>query len=495
MFPPAADQVLVVFVTLVLVHNSQGLSFSWALLLPFGRLSFLPPRRRRHRHDCSMGCGVSTAKVLPVDEPKAEVAVEANAPPVPTGGEPPKQEVAVAAGDEATASEAALAAPKAEEETPWPPASVTIEGKEYTVGKNDKGEYLMLGKGVWADVFKGTGPDGQVVALKMLRGLKDRQTTGKMPPRNAAEQQAENVIECKIHKYMHSLAAGAGADCAKVPTMLGSDATSAAIEFVEAISLEDYLRKTDRSKIEDADAAAAEARKVQRVLAIVLKKVLTLYGLAEAAQFLHRDLNDGNIMLRVNSDDVSGVDDVDVWLFDFGKSMAMVDGGMVSGGMWDPSKIPIPAHDDPAYDACRISAYNATTDTVRLLCCINQSLIRSYETTVDDKGKKVSKKSPTGATRAFLEEHMPFRVQMATWLAHTKAKLGDDEFDKLWTETIAESKRGPTTELSGKQDYLDFAAQPSFDILRKYYVYPQEDWCECMLPAKLGEFCDEVLAS
>ena len=413
-------------------------------------------------------------------------AAEPAAPRVPTG-------------DTEAKAEAAKPAAKPAGATPqWPPPTVAIAGTEYAVG-------VMLGKGVWADVFKGTGPAGEEVALKMLRDLKEKtEKNGDptpfeklMPPRNSAEQQAENVIECKIHKCMQSIAAGAGADCAKVPRMLGSDATNSAIEFIEAMSLEAFLRKSDRSKIDDADAAVAAARQVTTVLAVVIKKVFTLYGRAKGVHFSHRDLNDGNIMLRLNTslEDVRGLEDVDVWLFDFGKSMARLGGRMVSGGMWNPACMPIPRHDDPSYDGCRISAYNETTDTVRLLSNITQSLIRSYEPLLDDAGKKVSKKSPTGATRTFLEANMPFRSQMATWLAHTKEKLGAEEFDQLWDKSVVNAGKRSVTHLSGKQDYLDFAAQPSFDIMRKYYVLEEADWCECMLPAKLIEFCDRVLAN
>jgi hypothetical protein len=68
----------------------------------------------------------------------------------------------------------------------------------------------------------------------------------------------------------------------------------------------------------------------------------------------------------VQTEPVRGPEDVDVWLFDFGKSMASIDGKMVSGGMWDPKKKPIPNADEPTYDACRVSDYNQTSDIV---CC------------------------------------------------------------------------------------------------------------------------------
>ena len=90
---------------------------------------------------------------------------------------------------------------------------------------------------------------------------------------------------------------------------------------------------------------------------------------------------------------------------------------------------------------------------------------------------------------------MPFGSQLATFLAHVKAKVGAEQYDALWKKSIVDNPRGPTTNLSGNQDFLDFCAQPSFDILRKYYVLPEADWCECLLPAKLVEACDAMLAS
>ena len=192
----------------------------------------------------------------------------------------------------------------------------------------------------------------------MLRDLKGSKAGGEVPPRNPEEQKAENIIECAIHKWIQEKTVDGGA---MVPKMLGSDGTNAAIAFVEAESFEAYLR-TKRSI-----ADTAEMAKVSKVCAIVLKKVLTLEASLKDDQFSHRDLNNGNIMIKIKNEDVSGPDDVDVWLFDFGKSMAMVDGKMVSGGMWDMDKKPFPAVDDASYDSCRISVFNTTTDTVRVV--------------------------------------------------------------------------------------------------------------------------------
>ena len=322
-----------------------------------------------------MGC--SSSKVLPAAPPaSSEKVAPVAAPPAAAAAPPPEPAPAPV----------------------WPPASVTIGGVEYTVG--DK-----LGDGVWADVFKGAAADGTEVALKMLRPLKKgnfKPGDGKgwddaFPPRNPDEQIAENVIECKLHEWVVGAATAGGATSALVPKILGYDGTNAAFEFVDATSLEAYLRKTDRSSM---DPTVLET--TYKVLCVVLIKVLTLSNSLADAQFSHRDLNDGNIMLKVKSETVSSLDDVDVWLFDFGKSMATVDGQQLSGGMWNPAKKPIPTHDDPAYDECRVSTYNPTTDTARLLTNITQSLIQSYTQ------KKAT--SPSGDVRTFLEAHMPLSL-------------------------------------------------------------------------------------
>ena len=403
-----------------------------------------------------MGCGAS-AQVKPADP--GEAVVE------PKPGAPAAAEKKADPPAEKKADPPAAAAP-------WPPPEVTIEGSKYTIG--DK-----LGDGVWADVFKGTGPNGEVVAVKMLRDL-GKKAGGEVPPRNPEEQKAENIIECAIHKWIQEKTVDGGA---MVPKMLGSDGTNAAIAFVEAKSFEAYLR-TKRSI-----ADTAEMAKVSKVCAIVLKKVLTLEASLKDDQFSHRDLNGGNIMIKIKNEDVSGPDDVDVWLFDFGKSMAMVDGKMVSGGMWDMDKKPFPAVDDASYDSCRISVFNTTTDTVRVVSCIIQDLIRSYKE--EGVGKDTA---PSGETRAFLEANVPFGATLSAWLAHTKAKLGDEEFDKKWKKFLDEGKRA-TKGQSGNQDFLDFATQPAFPIMIAYYTFKDEaDWCKEMLPESIIEACDAILA-
>ena len=63
---------------------------------------------------------------------------------------------------------------------------------------------------------------------------------------------------------------------------------------------------------------------------------------------------------------VASEHDVDVWLVDFGRSMAVIDGENVSGGMVLPN-------------GTRIWGYNPTSDTLRLLMSIHRTLIASYE--------------------------------------------------------------------------------------------------------------------
>ena len=133
-----------------------------------------------------------------------------------------------------------------------------------------------------------------------------------------------------------------------------------------------------------------------------------------------------------------------------------------------------------------MSTFNPTTDTARLLTNITSSLIRSYT-----QAKGVS---PSGPLRDFLEASMPFGGQMTAWLAHLRTTVGDDEFNQMWEAEIAGEKafKGPTKDLSGKQDYLDFATQPAFGIMRKYYSDCTP--CEEILPAALIDFCTSRLS-
>ena len=358
---------------------------------------------------------------------------------------------------------------------------MTIESKKYKIGSE-------LGSGVWADVFKGTGPEGEKVAVKMLRGL-GKKANGEVPPRNREEQKAENLIESKIHKWIQKKTI---ADGAMVPRMFGSDGTNAAIEFVEAQPFVDYLR-TKRSIADDAEIA-----KVSRVCAIVLRKVLTLCASLKYDKFSHRDLNTGNIMINIKDETVASPDDVDVWLIDFGKSMAMIDGKMVSGGMWDMTKKTVPIQgtekttfvemDHPTYDSCRARVFNPTTDTVRVVSCIIQDLIRSYK----EEGVKTNT-APSGETRTFLEEKVPFAATLTAWLAHTKVKIGDKDFNNKWEGSLNSGDR-KTQNQSGNKDFLDFATQPSFPIMIAYYVLRDEaDLCKEMLPESIIGVCNAII--
>ena len=171
-------------------------------------------------------------------------------------------------------------------------------------------------------------------------------------------------------------------------------------------------------------------------------------------EFSHRDLNDGNVMMRVLREPVEGPDDVDVWLFDFGKSMALIDGERVSAGMWDPKT------------TTRIHSFNPTTDIVRLLTNITQSLIRSY---TGEKGV-----APVEGTREFLEQHMPFGAQTQRWLEYLRECKGEAHYEDLWVKKIEakDARGGPTKNLSGRRDYLDFCAKPAFPIMIEYYNLP-----------------------
>ena len=188
----------------------------------------------------------------------------------------------------------------------------------------------LIGQGIWADVSRGTTQDGRVVAVKQLRELTERLRSGKTPPRTDQEQEQEMAIECALHMFMQGIAADAPASsCARVPKLLGVNGRCCAIEYIEGQSLESFLRKPR------ATMDANELANVARVCCIAVKKVLALSERARDNLFSHRDLNDGNIMIRLRDERVRAEEDVDVWLFDFGKSMAIVDGERTSAGIWD----------------------------------------------------------------------------------------------------------------------------------------------------------------
>ena len=92
----------------------------------------------------------------------------------------------------------------------------------------------------------------------------------------------------------------------------------------------------------------------------VVYKVAILLQSMQHVRFRHRDLHDGNVLIRLKTQPVTSCDDVDVWLVDFGKAMALVneDGELDSDGNLMSS-----------LDGGSVSTvWNPTADTLRLCC-------------------------------------------------------------------------------------------------------------------------------
>ena len=118
--------------------------------------------------------------------------------------------------------------------------------------------------------------------------------------------------------------------------MHSSTGGTAVVQFVPGMTLEKYIRGPGyypkkllgQRSIEDV-AFAAHLRSVCHV---VVQKVCTLLLLGRGSEFSHRDLNDGNVMIDPRTSlatPLSDPEDIAVWMIDFGKSMACIDGEKV----------------------------------------------------------------------------------------------------------------------------------------------------------------------
>ena len=234
------------------------------------------------------------------------------------------------------------------DESTEPQAAVA---EDYTL--ND----TILGEGIWGTVYKGSrlnaaGELEQVAIKKLDKKQKDKE--GKMiEKQDASTQLVEMKAECRLNHLGHELSKPATSSlgcarlevrarhCAMVPRMHSSTGGTAIVQFVRGTTLEKYIRgpgyyetpKRQRS-IEDV-AFAAHLRSVCHV---VVKKVCTLLLLGRGSEFSHRDLNDGNVMIDVKdtvdpttslATPSSDPEDIAVWMIDFGKSMACIDGEKV----------------------------------------------------------------------------------------------------------------------------------------------------------------------
>ena len=215
----------------------------------------------------------------------------------------------------------------------------TVKAEDYKLRDKPLGD----GVGVWGTVYHGSRLNAagelEQVAIKKL-DKKDKEGKEKQ---DASTQLVEMKYECRLNQFAHELSkpSMSSLGCARVPRMHSYTGGTAIMQFVQGTMLEKYIRgpgydetpKRQRS-IEDV-AFAAHLRSVCHV---VVKKVCKLLLLGRGSEFSHRDLNDGNVMIEVKhtidpttslATPSSDPEDIAVWMIDFGKSMACIDGEKV----------------------------------------------------------------------------------------------------------------------------------------------------------------------
>ena len=220
----------------------------------------------------------------------------------------------------------------------------TVKAKPHAAVAEDYKQDYELDAGVWATVHHGSrrNADGELeqVAIKKL----------KVEKQDASTQLVEMKAECRLNQFAHTLSLG----CARVPRVHSYTGGTAIMQFVQGMTLEKYIRgpgydetpKRQRS-IEDV-AFAAHLRSVCHV---VVKKVCKLLLLGRGSEFSHRDLNDGNVMIEVTIDPTTSLatlssdpEDIAVWMIDFGKSMAKIDGEQVRADLFAEPAMAMAAH-------------------------------------------------------------------------------------------------------------------------------------------------------
>ena len=241
----------------------------------------------------------------------------------------------------------------------------------------------ILGEGIWGTVYKGSrlnaaGELEQVAIKKLDKKQKDKE--GKMiEKQDASTQLVEMEKECRLNQFAHELSKTARSSwgCALVPRVHSYKEGTAVLQYVQGTMLEKYIRgpgyypKNDETpkrqrSIEDVGFAAH----LRSVCHVVVKKVCKLLLLGRGSEFSHRDLNDGNVMIEVKHtiDPTTSLatlssdpEDIAVWMIDFGKSMAKIDGEQVRA--------------DPFAEPAMATAAHACVSTMRC-CTIHRARLR-----------------------------------------------------------------------------------------------------------------------
>eukprot|EP00966_Prymnesium_polylepis_P008057 185495-Prymnesium_polylepis.1 len=227
------------------------------------------------------------------------------------------------------------------------PFKLEIEGRPFTVQD-------VLGDGFFGVAYKAVGGDGACCVKQvftMEESFKERPAT--FDPEKAAadtkKQLREFTLEVRLNKALFEAVARLPPDAGscRVPRVLAHHERYAALEFVDGQDFQSWLRVPRAHTAKNWKAVAEQVRAVSWV---VLRKVCVLLQATRKMGFNHRDCQDNNVMLKVRRRPVRTCEDVDVWLIDFGKSMANVDGE----GLF-------------AFTQEKDSVYNPTTDVLRFV--------------------------------------------------------------------------------------------------------------------------------
>jgi len=166
-------------------------------------------------------------------------------------------------------------------------------------------------------VILARGPDGERVAIKQVI------------PQSYAGATLSIEAEVRLSNALHKFVATHGhPGGVRLPRFIAHDQYNAAAELVQdAVPLQRYLRKP-------RTLGGGIAKEDNAVCWAVVYKVAILLQSMQHVRFRHRDLHDGNVLIRLKTQPVTSCDDVDVWLVDFGKAMALVneDGELDSDG-------------------------------------------------------------------------------------------------------------------------------------------------------------------
>jgi hypothetical protein len=227
---------------------------------------------------------------------------------------------------------------KVEEKKPANQAE-TVKAEVYELG--DK-----IAEGEWGTVYHGSwrnaAGESEQVAIKKL-DKKDKEGKEKQ---DAKTQLDEMKAECRLNQFAHELSKPSmpSLGCARVPRVHSYTGGEAIMQFVQGTTLEKYIRGPgydENPKRQRSIENVAFAAHLKSVCHVVVQKVCELLLLGRDSQFSHRDLNDGNVMIDVKDTARDAVvkdpEDIAVWMIDFGKSMALIDGEQVRA---EPSPSP-----------------------------------------------------------------------------------------------------------------------------------------------------------